>query len=174
MGQRMISPGQVKMIHALASRLAIDENAYRAALKSRFGVTTSKTMTMDQAGELIDEWELEAIRQRLWTINVKHERYVDLFIANKKDTPTTKTHGIRNGNMASWKQLGKINNLWLSLTKMDDYQKRDKALNAFVLRIAKVSDVRFLDMDGARGVIAALTKMQRHYQYDGEESRAAV
>lgn len=160
MGTRTITAGQIKMIHSLASRLAIDEDAYRAALQSRFGVRSSKQMTMDQAGSLIDGWQFEALQQRVW-------HYQDQF----------KQHGGlagRNPSMASFKQLGKIAGLWAALTKMEDPARRQKALRKFVFKIAKVSDPRFLNMRAAQGVIAALLKMQKHYQYDPEEIRAAV
>mgnify|MGYP002814172838 FL=1 len=159
----MITAGQIKMIHSLASSLAIDEDAYRAALQSRFGVKSSKQMSMEQAGTLIDEWQLEALQQRVWRYRDGDERY-----------SSRSRLGNRNPDMASHKQLIKIDGLWSVITKMEDPKRRQEALRKFVFRIAKVSDPRFLNMRAAQGVIAALLKMQKHYQYDREEIRAAV
>jgi hypothetical protein len=46
---------QIKRIHALAQRLGMDENAYRAFLQQRFGVRSSKSLTPEQAEELARE-----------------------------------------------------------------------------------------------------------------------
>jgi len=51
---------QIKRIHAVAHRLGMDENAYRAYLEQRFGVRSSKSLTAEQADELIQELS------RLW------------------------------------------------------------------------------------------------------------
>jgi hypothetical protein len=45
----------IKRIHALAQRLGMDENAYRALLEQRFGVRSSKSLTPEQADGLARE-----------------------------------------------------------------------------------------------------------------------
>jgi hypothetical protein len=46
---------QIKRIHALAQRLGMDENAYRAYLEQRFGVRSSKSLAPEQADGLARE-----------------------------------------------------------------------------------------------------------------------
>jgi len=54
---------QIKRIHALARRLGMDENAYRAFLEQRFGVRSSKSLTPEQAEELAHEMS-QLLRER--------------------------------------------------------------------------------------------------------------
>ena len=50
---RPITPQQVRAIHAAKSRAGMDEDAYRAMLHDRYGVTSSKHLTRRQASELL-------------------------------------------------------------------------------------------------------------------------
>ena len=54
---------QIKRIHALAQRLGMDENTYRAFLEQRFGVRSSKSLTPEQAEELAREMA-QLLRER--------------------------------------------------------------------------------------------------------------
>ena len=50
---RPITPAQVKAIHVALHRRDIDDEAYRALLEARYGVTTCKALTRRQAGDLL-------------------------------------------------------------------------------------------------------------------------
>lgn len=50
---RPITPAQVKAIHVALSRNGIDDAAYRALLKGRYGVESCKALTRRQASELL-------------------------------------------------------------------------------------------------------------------------
>jgi hypothetical protein len=158
MGASRITAGQIKKIHALANALAIDEDTYRAALESRFGASTSKALTLREAGKLIDEWEYEAIRQHVWRQSEAREKFM-----KRPYIP----------GMATPSQLRLIDTLWQEVSREVIQEKRDKNLRHYIQRIAKVADVRFLTSDAARKVITAIKKMQKFYQYDQEESMAA-
>jgi len=54
---------QIKRIHALAHRLGMDENAYRAFMEQRFGVRSSKSLTPEHAEELAREMA-QMLRER--------------------------------------------------------------------------------------------------------------
>jgi hypothetical protein len=54
---------QIKRIHALAKKLGMNEEAYRNLLAERFGCKTSKSLTAQQADELIREMS-QMVRER--------------------------------------------------------------------------------------------------------------
>jgi len=137
---------QVKKIHALKSALQWDEETYRAVLCDGFGVTTSKELSTVQAGLLIRNLESKAIALGVWVLrNGKSKKHDDL-------------NG--RGGMATPPQLRKIEATWQEVSRASDPASRSKALRTFVMRVAKVSDLRFLDQDGASKVINALNKMK--------------
>ena len=54
---RLITAAQIKRIHTILHLLGISDENYRAALKSRFNVTTSKDLALQEAKNFIDELE---------------------------------------------------------------------------------------------------------------------
>lgn len=49
-----IAPSQIKAIHAVISKLGMDDETYRHILHSRFGVTSCKDLGWRQAEELLE------------------------------------------------------------------------------------------------------------------------
>ena len=47
--------GQIKRIHVLGSRLELPDLVYRKWLNERYGVASSKQLTIDQAGDFIQD-----------------------------------------------------------------------------------------------------------------------
>ena len=52
--EQALTPAQIRAIHTVLSRNAIDDETYRWLLKNRYGVTSSKSLTRAQAGDLLD------------------------------------------------------------------------------------------------------------------------
>jgi phage gp16-like protein len=146
--QQPITAAQIKKIHALKSTLALDDDTYRAILYQTFRVDSSKKLTVDQAGRLIEAIEEKAVTAGTW---------------EKQEPRRQKFNSLegRSGSMATPPQLRKIEAMWQDVTRAEEPESRRKALRHFLERIAKVSALRFLDQDGAGKVINALQIMQK-------------
>ena len=141
--ERAIDTGQIKMIHALKSALGMTDDVYRTALEIKFGVKTSKALTMSQADKLIADWQEAAVLAGTW-------------LRGKEKYESMKE---RLG-MASPAQLRMVEAYWKEVSRAKTVKEREARLRGFVMRIAKVSDLRFLDTDGVRKVVAALKAMK--------------
>jgi len=137
-----INKQQIKAIHSLKNAIGMDDETYRAMLKDFGGVESSTAITSRQADALIEEMKTKA-GQKPW-FRRKADRHVDL-----EGRP----------GMATAPQLRKIEALWDDVSRVIDPEQRAKALRSFIFRVAKVSDLRFLDRAGAGKVITALEAM---------------
>ena len=157
-----ITAEQVKLIHTLKGALKLTNELYRDVLYERYRVNSSKELSQLQAGGLIDDLTERAKAAGAWENRTegagrgaRAKAYEEL--------------GTRAG-MATAAQLRKIQAQWSEVSRAEDAESRKKALRAFVLKVAKVSDLRFMDKDGAGAVIRALTAMQERQ----DETRKAV
>lgn len=153
-----ITAAQIKRIHTIVHILRISDDNYRAALDSRFNVTSCKDLTLMQAKSFIDELEKLAL-------NVQVERD-----QAERDTAYQKTEAERpkrfdnldnRPGMATGAQLRKIEAMWADISFVPDHDARGRALRRFIHRITGVADMRFLDSQGATKVINALNAMQQ-------------
>ncbi|MEA5113222.1 MAG: regulatory protein GemA [Geobacteraceae bacterium] len=151
---RPASGKQIKAIHALKTAIGMDDSSYRLLLQEFAGITTSKALNMGQAEELIEDLKCKA-GQQAWT---------------RKEGGQHSDLAGRPG-MATPAQLRMIEAIWKKVSRAEDTEARTKALRAFIQRIAKVSDLRFLDREGAGKIINALESMQTRVQQknNGEE-----
>lgn len=141
-----ITAVQVKKIHALKNAMDIDDDLYRFILGDMFQVASSKELDKHQAGRLIEEMEAKAVELGRWERRPdKRERFRNL---------------ARRAGMASPEQLRKIEAMWSEVSRVPQPEERTKALRHFIERVAKVSDLRFLDIEGAGKVLNALKAMQ--------------
>ena len=139
---------QMKLIHALKRVLNYDTNPdkWHVVLYDRFKVISSKELNVEQAGKLIDEMMAVAIEGGVWEKKEdKRQRFNKL--------------AARPG-MASPEQLRKIEATWQEVSRVPEGTERVTALRNFINRVAKVSDLRFLDADGVGKVLIALKAMQ--------------
>ncbi|MDP1991957.1 MAG: regulatory protein GemA [Syntrophales bacterium] len=151
-----ITPGQIKKIHALIAAMGFADDFYRDIIWTRYQVRSSKEMTKIQAGQLIEDLEKTAIKGGTWKESAFREKYKSL--------------DGRPG-FASIAQLALIESMWAKVSRMETPELKAKSLRAFVSKIAKVSDLRFLDMGGAGKVIIALRQMEKrreHHETKGE------
>lgn len=52
-----ITPRQIKLIHVGMHRLHLDQDEYRMILRERYGVETSRDLTIEQASDLLSYFE---------------------------------------------------------------------------------------------------------------------
>jgi len=151
-----ITAGQIKKIHTLKGALALDDATYRALLSGYFQVASSKELSSIHASELITDLEHKAVAAGKW-----EQR--DKFPASSSHAPRQGKRYVdletRRGNMASPAQLRMIEAQWTDVTRAKTPEDSKKALRHFLERVAKVSDLRFLDSQAAGKVINALTAM---------------
>lgn len=145
-----IAASQIRRIHTIIHALRIDDDTYRAALAERFGVTTCKDLSFDQAQAFIREFEERARKAATEShpeaAPTEKQRFSDL--DNRPD-------------MASGAQLRKIEAMWQEVSIITNQAARNRALRRFVHRVAGVADLRFLDREGASKVINALNAMKK-------------
>ena len=153
-----ITTAQTKKIHALKRALALDDDTYRAILAERFKVKSSTELDTIKAGILIEELEGKATAAGTW---------------EKRTQPVRKYEELdkRRGGMATSAQLRMIEAMWFDISRQPNDESRKTALRRFILRIAKVSDLRFLDRSGAGRMIDALTAMKE--REDAKAAKAA-
>jgi hypothetical protein len=143
-----ITKAQIKIVHSLKNALRLDDPIYREILDTWFQVGSSKDLTAAQAETVIRELKGMAVSSGVW-----EERS-----ARKKKFDEWEN---RRGAMATPPQLRKIEAMWQEVSRIEEPEGRKKALRSFLERIAKVSDLRFLDFEGAGKVINALTSMRK-------------
>ena len=153
-----ISSAQIKRIHTIVHLLNIPDDNYRDCLDSRFGVTSSKALTLHQAMSFIDELEKLALK-------MQGERYQTQREEAKKKAEAEKPKRFDNldnrPGFASASQLRKIEAMWQDISIIPEPDARGRALRHFIKRITGVADMRFLDSEGAGKVINALKAMQK-------------
>lgn len=147
---------QIKLIHALKSKLQIEEENYRTNLFGWFDVETSKDLDYAQAKQYIKKLEKEAIKKGVWQKTSWDMSHLD-------DRP----------DMATSAQLRKIKAMWKDVTGIKGSADREKALRSFILRIVKVADVRFVKKSMVKKLLKALSEMQKQ-QLKKQEVRQSV
>jgi len=143
---KMIDPRQIKRIHTLISVLDITDESYRWNLSHNFGVTTCKSLTYEEADDLIESLESFGEAQGVLKRSKYKSRYSEL-----KNRP----------NMASPGQLRKVKVLWKMAMGIDDDEKAAWTLRSFLFLHFHVSDLRFLDRWKVNKVIYTLECMNK-------------
>lgn len=163
--EKPITAAQIKRIHTIVHILNISDDNYRAALDSRFNVTTCKDLTLHQAIRFIDELEklaLEVQGDRYKTNREEAKQKAEEAEQKAEEARPKRFDNLDNRpGMASAPQLRKIEAMWQDVSIIPDQDARGRALRHFIKRITGVADLRFLDSQGAGKVINALTAMQK-------------
>jgi hypothetical protein len=135
----------IQLIHIGKAKAGMTDEAYRAFLAGACGRDSAAKMTIRQL-----ETALKAMRGNGF------EQTPDRVKPEEK-------------GLATLDQLEYIKGMWAACAR----NKSDKALTAFVKRIARVDALRFLDVDRARKVILALRDMMKKAGFDPDTSRRA-
>lgn len=153
-----ISGGQIKKLHALANAMGWDKDQYRDNLQVQTGKESSLTLTFNQAGALIDDWERKAVAGGVWKQKL-HSPYKPY---SKKDhAPYGKKYTDMAGRpgFASGAQCRKIDAMWSQVARAETGEPRDKALDTFIRNRFGVAGLRMLPMNDVGRVIKALEGM---------------
>jgi hypothetical protein len=155
--EKPITAAQIKRIHTIVHLLQIPDDNYRDCLDSRFGVTTCKALTVNQAMSFIVELEKYALKIQNARHQAQREAELEKAVAA---TPKRFDNLDNRPGMASGAQLRKIEAMWQDISIIPDHDARGRALRHFIKRVAGVADMRFLDSQGASKVINAMNAMK--------------
>lgn len=128
----------IRLIHVAKGKLKIGDGDYRAILEGISGKSSSAEMTV---------WDLEQTLKALKSLGFRVKKL------------PVKSDDCGRANEA---QLTYIKGMWELVSR----EKTERALNRFVLRIAGVDHLRFLDVSGAQKVTLALRSMMVKAGYD--------
>ena len=129
----------IQLIHVGRNKLALGDDAYRAILQGVSGKNSCTDMTI---------LELEEAMKALRRMGFRVRKHLPLSPENIGE--------------ASREQLEYIKGMW----ELAAICKTEKALNAFIRRVVKVDNIRFLNVQGAQKVILALRDMMKKAGYD--------
>jgi len=153
-----ITTAQIKRIHTILHVMGISDENYRAALESRFNVTTCKDLTVQEAKGFIDELEKLAQKTDRERYQAKMNKAAEEFAGKQ---PKRFDDLDNRPGMASAAQLRKIEAMWQEVSIIPEAAPRAKALRRFIQRITGVADIRFLDSEMSGKVINAINAMQK-------------
>jgi|Deesub1362B_J571_1020462.scaffolds.fasta_scaffold07241_3 phage gp16-like protein len=129
---------QKAIIHMAKTRLGLDEDTYRAALRAVTGKDSAARLSVGEANRVIDHFVSRGFR--IDSMDDRRQRFRDL-----ADRP----------GMASPAQLRKIEAMWREIAWGDP----SRSLRRFLFNGWRCSDLRFLTAEQAREVIEAIKKM---------------
>lgn len=151
-----ISPRHIKAIHAVVHKLGLDDDAYREILMQRYRAKSCKELTWQQAEELLEHlngtpsptlprWgrESNSSPQR-GEVRRGALKYTDMD---------------RRPGFASGAQLRLIDAMWNQVSRAEEPEAREKALDSFVNRIAQVAGLRMLKGWQVEKIVRALEGM---------------
>ncbi|MFZ4857946.1 MAG: regulatory protein GemA [Desulfuromonadaceae bacterium] len=142
-----IAPSQIKAIHAVTNKLGLDDETYRHILHSRFNVDSCKDLTWRQAKELLESLNGEGKGGSRFKVQGSQSR-------TRKYTDLDGRPGFASG-----KQLRMLDALWSQVTRAEDEESKEKALNGFCHRIAGVAGLRMVKMYQVEKIVKALEAM---------------
>lgn len=128
-----LSAKKIGLLHVARKQLGLSEDDYRAILAAQGGCESSTDL---------DELGFDRVMKHLTALGFR-------------STWTKRTFGNRPG-MASPVQVELMRKLWTEYHGPDD---REAALNAWLTRYHHVAALRFVTVDKAKAVIAALRAM---------------
>ena len=140
-----IAPSQIKALHATIHKLGMDDEDYRHMLHGRYKVTSCKDLSWRQAEELLED------------LNGK-----------PNPSPASPYQG-RGSNLytdmdarpgfASGAQCRLIAAMWSQVTRAEDEEASEKALNSFCRRIVGVAGLRMVKGWQVEKIVKALEAM---------------
>lgn len=142
-----LSAKRIALVHVAVARLALDDDAYRAILRTCGGVESSRDLNDDSFDEVMAYFERLGFKSDF----------------NRRNL------GNRAG-MASPAQVAKLRGLWSEYTAG---QGSDASLGKWLYRQFKISELRFLTTDKAQKAIGALTVMVAKRKIDRDPQSVA-
>jgi len=136
----------IQLVHVGKAKMGLSDESYRAFLTGVCGRDSAKKMTIRQLEQALREMRKNGFEQTPNRVKPEEEGGANL------------------------EQLEYIKGMWAKCAR----NKSDKALLAFVDRIAHVKSLRFLTVYTARDVILALRDMMIKAGFDPDTSEEAV
>lgn len=140
----MITKLQIKKIHTLIKALGISDELYREILETNYQVDSCKGLEYKEAEYLINSLKEKAKDAGIWK--------------DFKEESKALSH---RENMATAKQIGKIEFLWKEVAYKKDKKSLKKSLRKFLERQFKISDVIFLEKSMVSKVIRAIESIKQ-------------
>ncbi len=153
-GEEMITPIQIKKIHAIKNRLGWSDEQYREYLMTEGDgfAMSCKDLSETEADRLIKKMELAAAAKGVW--EVRGQKTEDRGQTKKYDEL------LERPGMASPKQLRKIEAMWKEVSYYRNEEARERALRYFLNHITGVDDMRFIEAWEVRKIVRAIEKMK--------------
>ena len=140
---------QRQLIGYFRKLLKLNEDTYYDVLAG-YGVDSSKNLTINQAEDLLKRLKYQASSMGLYTEKINYyKKYENMAGRYGMGTP---------------KQLRMIEAMWKSVSNQETEEKKEKALNHFVLRLVGKSHIKFLTQSEISKVIKAIQKMKEKNQ----------
>lgn len=136
-----IAPSQIKAIHTAIGRLGMDDETYRHMLHSRYGATSCKDLSWQQAEALLAHLNDTPHRPRRSGSTLKY--------ADMDGRP----------GFATGAQCRLIDAMWNQVTRATDEESAEQALNNFCNRILGVAGLRMVKSWQVEKIVKALEGM---------------
>lgn len=144
-----IAPSQIKAIHAVVGKLGLDDETYRHILHSRFSVTSCKDLSWRQAEELLTALNGQGKASAPLSHRKRSVSRVELKYTDMDSRP----------GFASGAQCRLVDAMWSQVTRAEDEEAQEKALNSFCHRILGVAGLRMVKTWQVEKIIKALEAM---------------
>lgn len=134
----------IALVHIGKKELGLDDSTYKFLLLGTVGKQSCQEMTLAELWRVVDFMVKKGFKiVESSKLKGESKPYDEL-----DDRP----------GMASPEQLRTIEMLWAQITNSPDFEK---SLRKIVFKIAKVSDLKFLTLEGATKTIGALKKIRK-------------
>lgn len=148
-----ISPRQIKAVHAVVHKLGLDDDNYRDILMQRFKAKSCKELSWEQAEELLETLNGKGVTPPpSGHLPLSKGRTGGVEVLKYQDFDGRP--GFANGG-----QCRLIDALWSQVSRAEEGEAREKALNNFVNRIAHVAGLRMLKSYQVKKIVKALEGM---------------
>jgi len=146
--KNVATAAQIKKIQTLKRALNWDDELYREILDDRYGVKSSKQLTIADAANFIEVFEKKAIECGVW----------------QKQEPKHTDKKRKASHYASVRQIRLIETLWGQVTRQTNEEDKTAALRKFIRRIVDVDDLRFVLKKDVERLVKALEQMGANYE----------
>ena len=141
----MITGQQIRRIKTLARLIGLDDDTYREILYMNFGVCSCTRLSFENANHMIN-----------WLAKQAENMGVN------KNSNKTKFNELANRpNMATPRQLRKVEAMWKDVCQQTSIEEMKRGLRKFLEKKCNVSDLKFLDKTQVTKLIVILNDMQK-------------
>lgn len=150
-----IAPSQIKAIKTVIGKMGMDDEDYRHMLHSRFnGVTSCKDLTWQQAEELLEHLNGQGKNKLHSPYKPYSKKDHAPYGRNLKYTDMDSRPGFASGA-----QCRLVDAMWNQVTRAENEEDAEKALNSFCNRILGVAGLRMVKTWQVEKIIKALETM---------------